>query len=115
MFPLFPSHDHRLQETIKDYRYEDRKFRVSDIDDQVHDFAMKYASSWIKKTEAMKQREHLRKLKSKCFDAVALTNDIEQAQAKVETLLKTKAPFILEQYSPNINLLEAPKREEQEL
>ena len=106
---------HRLQETIKDYRYEDRKFRVSDIDDQVHDFAMKYASSWIKKTEAMKQREHLRKLKSKCFDAVALTNDIEQAQAKVETLLKTKSPFILEQYSPDINLLEAPKREEQEL
>ena len=106
---------HKLQGTIRDYRYSDTKFKVSDIDEQVDDFAMKYASSYIQKTEAMKQREHLRKLKSKCYDAVALTNDIEQAQAKVETLLKTKAPFILEQYQPDINLLEAPKREEEQL
>ncbi len=106
---------HKLQETIKDYRYMDRKFNISDIDDQVDDFARKYASSFVKKTKAMKERQKLRELKSICNDAVKLTNDIEQAQTKVETLLKTKAPFILEHYAPNINLLEAPKREEEQL
>ena len=106
---------HKLQETIKDYRYMDRKFNISDIDDQVDDFARKYASTFVKKTKAMKDRQKLRELKSICNDAVKLTNDIEQAQAKVETLLKTKAPFILEHYAPNINLLEAPKKEEEQL
>jgi len=106
---------HRLQETIKDYRYMDRKFNTSDIDDQVDDFARKYASSFVKKTKAMKERQKLRELKSICHDAIKLTNDIEQAQAKVETILKTKAPFILEHYAPNINLLEAPKKEEEQL
>jgi len=106
---------HRLQETIKDYRYMDRKFNPSDIDDQVDDFARKYASSFVKKTKAMKERQKLRELKSICHDAIKLTNDIEQAQAKVETILKTKAPFILEHYAPNINLLEAPKKEEEQL
>ena len=106
---------HKLQETIKDYRYMDRKFKTSDIDDQVDDFARKYASSFVKKTKAMKDRQKLRELKSICHDAIKLTNDIEQAQAKVETILKTKAPFILEQYQPDINLLEAPKREEEQL
>ena len=106
---------HRLQETIKDYRYMDRKFNPSDIDDQVDDFARKYASSFVKKTKAMKDRQKLRELKSICHDAIKLTNDIEQAQAKVETILKTKAPFILEHYAPNINLLEAPKKEEEQL
>ena len=106
---------HKLQETIKDYRYMDRKFKTSDIDDQVDDFARKYASSFVKKTKAMKDRQKLRELKSICHDAIKLTNDIEQAQAKVETILKTKAPFILEHYAPNINLLEAPKKEEEQL
>ena len=106
---------HKLQETIKDYRYMDRKFKTSDIDDQVDDFARKYASSFVKKTKAMKDRQKLRELKSICHDAIKLTNDIEQAQAKVETILKTKAPFILEHYAPNINLLEAPKREEEQI
>jgi|TARA_R100001460_G_scaffold107357_1_gene155992 hypothetical protein len=106
---------HKLQETIKDYRYMDRKFKVSDIDDQVDDFARKYANTFVKKTRAMKDRQKIRELKSICYDAIKLTNDIEQAQAKVETILKTKAPFILEQYAPNINLLEAPKREEEQL
>ena len=106
---------HKLQETIKDYRYMDRKFKTSDIDDQVSDFARKYASSFVKKTKAMKERQKLRELKSICHDAVKLTNDIEQAQAKVETILKTKAPFILEHYAPNITLLEAPKREEEQI
>jgi hypothetical protein len=106
---------HKLQETIKDYRYMDRKFKCSDIDDQVDDFARKYANTFIKKTKTMKDREKLRELKSVCYDAIKLTNDIEQAQTKVETLLKTKAPFILEHYAPNINLLEAPKKEEEEL
>ena len=93
----------------------DRKFNPSDIDDQVDDFARKYASSFVKKTKAMKERQKLRELKSICHDAIKLTNDIEQAQAKVETILKTKAPFILEHYAPNINLLEAPKKEEEQL
>ena len=106
---------HKLQETIKDYRYMDKKFKTSDIDDQVDDFARKYASSFVKKTKAMKDRQKLRELKSICHDAIKLTNDIEQAQAKVETILKTKAPFILEHYAPNINLLEAPKKEEEQL
>lgn len=106
---------HKLQETIKDYRYMDRKFKVSDIDDQVDDFARKYANTFVKKTRAMKDRQKIRELKSICYDAIKLTNDIEQAQVKVETILKTKAPFILEQYAPNINLLEAPKREEEQL
>jgi hypothetical protein len=106
---------HKLQETIKDYRYMDRKFKTSDIDDQVDDFARKYASTFVKKTKAMKDRQKLRELKSICHDAVKLTNDIEQAQAKVETILKAKAPFILEQYQPDINLLEAPKREEEQI
>ena len=106
---------HKLQETIKDYRYMDRKFKVSDIDDQVDDFARKYANTFVKKTKAMKDRQKLKELKSICNDAIKLTNDIEQAQAKVETILKTKAPFILEHYTPNINLLEAPKREEEQI
>ena len=106
---------HKLQETIKDYRYMDRKFKVSDIDDQVDDFARKYANTFVKKTKAMKDRQKLKELKSICNDAIKLTNDIEQAQAKVETILKTKAPFILEHYAPNINLLEAPKREEEQI
>ena len=63
----------------------------------------------------MLNKEKLRELKTICFDAIKLTNDIEQAQAKVETMLKTKAPFILEQYAPNVSLLEAPKKEEEEL
>jgi hypothetical protein len=105
---------HKLQETIKDYRYMDRKFKTSDIDDQVDDFARKYANTFVKKTKAMKERQKLRELKSICNDAIKLTNDIEHAQAKVETILKTKAPFILEHYAPNINLLEAPKKEEEE-
>jgi hypothetical protein len=106
---------HKLQETIKDYRYMDRKFKISDIDDQVDDFARKYANTFVKKTKAMKDRQKLKELKSICNDAIKLTNDIEQAQAKVETILKTKAPFILEHYTPNINLLEAPKREEEQI
>lgn len=106
---------HKLQETIRDYRYSDTKFKVSDIDDQVDEFARKYAKSYLKKTKNMRNKEKLRELKTICFDAIKLTNDIEQAQAKVETMLKTKAPFILEQYAPNVSLLEAPKKEEEEL
>jgi len=104
---------HRLQDAIG-YRFgKNEKFTPLDVDEQVDDFARKYARTYMKKTKAQKQRESLLQIKNKCRDAIKLTNDIEEAQAKVENILKTKAPFVLEQYNPDVSLLEAPKRKEE--
>jgi len=104
---------HRLQDSIG-YRFgRNEKLTALDVDEQVDDFARKYARTYMKKTKAQKQRESLLQVKNKCRDAIKLTNDIEQAQAKVETILKTKAPFVLEKYNPDVALLEAPKRTEE--
>ena len=104
---------HRLQDSIG-YRFgRGEKFTALDIDEQVDDFARKYARTYMKKTKLQKQRESLLQVKNKCRDAIKLTNDIEQAQAKVETILKSKAPFVLEKYNPDVALLEAPKRKEE--
>lgn len=104
---------HRLQDAIG-YRFgKNEKFTALDVDEQVDDFARKYARTYMKKTKAQKQRESLLQIKNKCRDAIKLTNDIEEAQAKVENILKTKAPFVLEQYNPDVSLLEAPKRKEE--
>ena len=90
---------HRLQDYIG-YRFgKNEKFTALDVDEQVDDFARKYARTYMKKTKAQKQRESLLQIKNKCRDAIKLTNDIEQAQAKVETILKSKAPFVLEKYN----------------
>ena len=87
---------HRLQDSIG-YRFgRNEKLTASDVDEQVDDFARKYARTYMKKTKAQKHRESLLQVKNKCRDAIKLTNDIEQAQAKVETILKSKAPFVLE-------------------
>jgi hypothetical protein len=104
---------HRLQDAIG-YRFgKNEKFTPLDVDEQVDEFARKYARTYMKKTKAQKQRESLLQVKNKCRDAIKLTNDIEEAQAKVENILKTKAPFVLEQYNPDVSLLEAPKRKEE--
>jgi len=104
---------HRLQDSIG-YRFgRNEKLTPLDVDEQVDDFARKYARTYMKKTKAQKQRESLLQIKNKCRDAIKLTNDIEEAQAKVENILKTKAPFVLEQYNPDVSLLEAPKRKEE--
>jgi len=104
---------HRLQDAIG-YRFgKNEKFTALDVDEQVDEFARKYARTYMKKTKAQKQRESLLQIKNKCKDAIKLTNDIEEAQAKVENILKTKAPFVLEQYNPDVSLLEAPKRKEE--
>lgn len=104
---------HRLQDSIG-YRFgRNEKLTPLDVDEQVDDFARKYARTYMKKTKAQKQRESLLQVKNKCRDAIKLTNDIEEAQAKVENILKTKAPFVLEQYNPDVSLLEAPKRKEE--
>ena len=104
---------HRLQDAIG-YRFgKNEKFTALDVDEQVDEFARKYARTYMKKTKAQKQRESLLQIKNKCRDAIKLTNDIEEAQAKVENILKTKAPFVLEQYNPDVSLLEAPKRKEE--
>lgn len=104
---------HRLQDAIG-YRFgKNEKFTPLDVDEQVDEFARKYARTYMKKTKAQKQRESLLQIKNKCKDAIKLTNDIEEAQAKVENILKTKAPFVLEQYNPDVSLLEAPKRKEE--
>ena len=104
---------HRLQDSIG-YRFgRNEKLTPLDVDEQVDDFARKYARTYMKKTKAQKQRESLSQVKNKCRDAIKLTNDIEEAQAKVENILKTKAPFVLEQYNPDVSLLEAPKRKEE--
>ena len=104
---------HRLQDA-NGYRFgKNEKFTPLDVDEQVDDFARKYARTYMKKTKAQKQRESLLQIKNKCRDAIKLTNDIEEAQAKVENILKTKAPFVLEQYNPDVSLLEAPKRKEE--
>lgn len=104
---------HRLQDSIG-YRFgRTEKLTPLDVDEQVDDFARKYARTYMKKTKAQKQRESLSQVKNKCRDAIKLTNDIEEAQAKVENILKTKAPFVLEQYNPDVSLLEAPKRKEE--
>lgn len=104
---------HRLQDSIG-YRFgRNEKLTALDVDEQVDDFARKYARTYMKKTKLQKQRESLLQIKNKCRDAIKLTNDIEQAQAKVETILKSKAPFVLEKYNPDVALLEAPKRKEE--
>ena len=104
---------HRLQDSIG-YRFgRNEKLTALDVDEQVDDFARKYARTYMKKTKAQKQREALLHVKNKCRDAIKLTNDIEQAQTKVEAILKTKAPFVLEKYNPDVSLLEAPKRKEE--
>jgi uncharacterized protein YpuA (DUF1002 family) len=104
---------HRLQDSIG-YRFgKNEKFTPLDVDEQVDDFARKYARTYMKKTKAQKHRESLLQIKNKCRDAIKLTNDIEEAQAKVENILKNKAPFVLEQYNPDVSLLEAPKRKEE--
>ena len=104
---------HRLQESIGFRFGRNEKLNASDVDEQVDDFARKYARTYMKKTKAQKQREDLLHVKNKCRDAIKLTNDIEQAQTKVEAILKTKAPFVLEKYNPDVSLLEAPKRKEE--
>jgi len=109
---------HRLTDTL-DYKLRGlgsgERVKAHDIDDQVKDFARKYATTYMKKSKAMKEREKLRQLRTNCQDAIKLTNDIEDAQVKVENILKAKAPFMLEHYAPNVALLEAPKRVEEEL
>ena len=86
-----------------------------DIDDQVDEFADKYASTFMKKTKASKDLEKIKALKDKLIDNIVLTNDIEEAEKKVISVLQQKAPFILEQYSPDLPQLEKPQEIENQI
>ena len=80
-----------------------------DIDDQVEEFANKYAHTFMKKSKASKDLQKIKALKDKLIDNVVLTNDIEEAEKKVISVLQQKAPFILKEYSPDLPQLEKPQ------
>ena len=80
-----------------------------DIDDQVDEFAHKYAHTFMKKSKASKDLEKIKALKYKLIDNVVLTNDIEEAEKKVISVLQQKAPFILKEYAPDLPQLEKPQ------
>ena len=86
-----------------------------DIDDQVDEFANKYAHTFMKKSKASKDLEKINALKDKLIDNVVLTNDIEEAEKKVISVLQQKAPFILEQYAPELPQLEKPREIENQI
>ena len=86
-----------------------------DIDDQVDEFANKYAHTFMKKSKASKDLEQIKALKDKLIDNIVLTNDIEEAEKKVISVLQQKAPFILEQYSPDLPQLEKPQEIENQI
>ena len=86
-----------------------------DIDDQVDEFAQKYAHTFMKKSKASKDLEKIKALKYKLIDNVVLTNDIEEAEKKVISVLQQKAPFILEQYAPDLPQLEKPQQIENQI
>ena len=87
----------------------------ADIDEQVDEFADKYASTFMKKSKASKDLEKIKALKDKLIDNIVLTNDIEEAEKKVISVLQQKAPFILEQYSPDLPQLEKPQEIENQI
>ena len=86
-----------------------------DIDEQVEEFANKYAHTFMKKSKASKDLEQIKALKDKLIDNIVLTNDIEEAEKKVISVLQQKAPFILEQYSPDLPQLEKPQEIENQI
>ena len=86
-----------------------------DIDDQVDEFANKYAHTFMKKSKASKDLEKINALKDKLIDNIVLTNDIEEAEKKVISVLQQKAPFILEQYAPELPQLEKPQEIENQI
>jgi hypothetical protein len=105
---------HKLKGDIS-YRFgSGETINPMDIDSQVEKFAEAHANRLTQKSKTNKELIKLRQLEERCLDDVVLTNDIEEAQKKVETLLKVKAPFVLETYKPTINLLEAPQPQAEE-
>ena len=86
-----------------------------DIDDQVDEFANKYAHTFMKKSKSSKDLERIKALKDKLIDNIVLTNDIEEAEKKVISVLQQKAPFILEQYAPELPQLEKPQEIENQI
>ena len=105
---------HKLKDDIS-YRFDrDETVTPVDIDRQVEKFAEAHARRLTQKSKTNKELIKLRQLEDRCLDDVVLTNDIEEAQKKVETLLKVKAPFVLETYKPTINLLEDPQPQAEE-
>ena len=97
------------------YRFcKNEVVQAEDIDRQVEKFAEAHARRLTQKSKTNKDIIKLKQLEERCLDDVVLTNDIEEAQKKVETLLKIKAPFVLETYKPTLNLLEAPQPQAEE-
>ena len=105
---------HKLKEDMS-YRFcKNEVVQAEDIDRQVEKFAEAHARRLTQKSKTNKDIVKLKQLEERCLDDVVLTNDIEEAQKKVETLLKIKAPFVLETYKPTLNLLEAPQPQAEE-
>ena len=105
---------HKLKDNMS-YRFcENEVIKPEDVDRQVEKFAEAHAYRLMQKSKTNKELLKLRQLEDRCLDDVVLTNDIEEAQTKVETLLKIKAPFVLETYKPTLNLLEAPQPQAEE-
>ena len=105
---------HKLKDDMS-YRFDRSETITSrDIDTQVERFAEAHASRIMRKSKTSKELVRLKHLEERCLDNVVLTNDIEEAQTKVELLLKSRAPFILENYKPTINMLEPPKAQAEE-
>ena len=105
---------HKLKHDMH-YRFDrDETITSKDIDNQVERFAEAHAGRIMKKSKTSKELVRLRQLEDRCLDSVVLTNDIEEAQTKVELLLKSRAPFILENYKPTIAMLEPPKAQADE-
>lgn len=105
---------HKLQKDMS-YEFErEEEIKPRDIDKQVERFAEAHAHRLTQKSKVNNELKKLLQLEERCLDDVVLTNDIEEAQKKVETLLKIKAPFVLEHYKPTINLLEAPQPQAEE-
>ena len=69
----------------------------------------------MKKSKASKDLEKIKALKDKLIDNIVLTNDIEEAEKKVISVLQQKAPFILEQYSPDLPQLQKPQEIENQI
>ena len=105
---------HNLGETSYRLRTGEQ-ITSSDIDEQVDDFANKYASTFMKKSKSSKDLEKLQALRSRLIDNIVLTNDIEEAEKKVINVLQQKAPFILEQYAPDLPQLEKPQEIENQI
>ena len=104
---------HKLKNEMS-YRFDrGEEVKPRDIDAQVEKFAEAHAHRLTQKSKIYKELVKLRQLEERCLDDVVLTNDIEEAQKKVETLLNLNA-FVLEQYKPTINLLEAPQPQAEE-